>query len=91
VSMLQSEYQRACKAVLQITRHESLLSNLGWLQRSIRSRNPYIDPLNDIQVELLRRLRAAQAAGDDTELIDQLAALLRLSVQGIASGMRTTG
>ncbi|MBA2276383.1 MAG: phosphoenolpyruvate carboxylase, partial [Chloroflexia bacterium] len=54
------------------------------LQRSIQRRNPYVDPLSFIQVELLRRLRA------DPESEDVLRTLL-LAVNGIAGGLKNTG
>ena len=46
------------EALLKITGHESLLDDSPVLQRSIRLRNPYVDPLSYVQVSLLRRLRA---------------------------------
>ena len=58
------------------------------LKRSIERRNPYVDPLNFIQVELLRRLRQMPPEGDDYE--DVLDTVLA-TVNGIAAGMKTTG
>ena len=54
------------------------------LRRSINVRNPYVDPINLLQVELLRRLRS----GDDDP---RLAHALMVTVNGIAAGMRNTG
>jgi phosphoenolpyruvate carboxylase len=82
---LGEEHERCCRAVQQMTGNASLLAEVPWLQRSIQERDPHVDPLNLIQVELLRRLRHHQ--GDTEELRD----LLRLSIQGISAGMRTTG
>lgn len=76
---VRAEFETTRNAVLALTGHDELLDGIAWLQRSIRVRNPYIDPLNLIQVELMRRGRDPQ--GD----------LLRLSVQAIAAGLRTTG
>ena len=76
---IRDEFDRTRQLVLDITGQPELLAAIPWLQRSIRVRNPYIDPLNLIQVELMRRGRDPQ--GD----------LLRLSVQAIAAGLRTTG
>ena len=63
-----------------------LLDTTPWLKRSIEARNPLVDPLNLIQVEFLKR---REQQGDDDA--GSLREILRLSVQGIASGMRTTG
>jgi len=82
---LSEEHERCCLAVQRMTGSASLLAEVPWLQRSIQERDPHVDPLNLIQVELLRRLRHSQ--GDPEELRD----LLRLSIQGISAGMRTTG
>ena len=70
--------------MLQITGQESLLDREAVLQRSIRRRNPYVDPLSFIQVELLRRLRENPADEDVLQT-------LHLAVNGIAGGLRNTG
>lgn len=82
------EYRKACEAVFAITGNSELLEGTPWLQRSIRVRNPYVDPLNLIQIELMRRARRSDTTESQKE---ELSELLRLSVQGIASGLRTTG
>ncbi len=82
-----AEFELSKKYVLQITGGEDLLHAEPWLQHSIRVRNPYVDPLNYIQVELLKRLRA-DPEGADSEAIRH--ALLQ-SVNGIASGLQTVG
>lgn len=81
---ISSEFDRSRAAILLIKQNNELLSDVGWLKESVQKRNPYVDPLNLSQVTLLRRLRADAADG---ELLD----LARLSIQGIASGLRTTG
>ena len=81
------EFELSKTHLLQITGGDDLLHTEPWLQHSIRVRNPYIDPLNYIQVELLKRLRAAPD-GPDSEAIRH--ALLQ-SVNGIASGLQTVG
>jgi len=85
--LVRAEYDRSRAAVLRITGCAELLDDTPWLQRSIRIRNPYVDPLNLIQVELLQRLRATTDEDDATALRD----LVRLTIQGIAAGLRTTG
>lgn len=91
--MISSEFERSRGAVLLITEGSELLSGIEWLSQSIRSRNPYVDPLNLAQIDLLRRQRSARetsgAADNGTQR--ELTELLRLSIQGIASGLRTTG
>ena len=83
-----SERDRTRQAILDIVGGGELLASTPWFQRSIEARNPSIDPLNLIQIEFMRR-RAA--AGPDAATDEPLRDLLRLCVQGIASGMRTTG
>jgi phosphoenolpyruvate carboxylase len=83
-----AERDRTRQAILDIVGGGELLATTPWFQRSIEARNPSIDPLNLIQIEFMRR-RAA--AGPDAAPDDDLRDLLRLCVQGIASGMRTTG
>jgi phosphoenolpyruvate carboxylase len=79
-----AERDRTRQAILDIVGGGELLATTPWFQRSIEARNPSIDPLNLIQIEFMRRRRTAP---DDESIRD----LLRLCVQGIAAGMRTTG
>jgi phosphoenolpyruvate carboxylase len=82
--MINEEFERTREAVLRLTRQSELLENNPVLSRSIRLRNPYVDPMSLIQVELLRRKRS----GIDTpELRDALAA----TMHGISAGLRNTG
>jgi phosphoenolpyruvate carboxylase len=84
---LLAEYERTEQAILRLSGQRDLLENEPWLQRSIRVRNPYIDPMNYVQVALLRRLRAAPAAAE----AEALREVVLLSVNGIAAGLRNTG
>jgi phosphoenolpyruvate carboxylase len=79
-----AERDRARQAILDIVGGGELLAATPWFQRSIEARNPSIDPLNLIQIEFMRR----RASGDTSP---ETGELLRLCVQGIAAGMRTTG
>ena len=81
-----AEFERTKKWVLEITGYPELLENESWLQRSIKLRNPYVDPLNYIQVALLQRLR--NPSPDEEE---NLHAALLLSVNGVAAGLQNTG
>ena len=85
-----AERDKARQAILDIVGGGELLANTPWFQRSIEARNPSIDPLNLIQIEFMRRRDGAPPANGgqpDPAFGD----LLRLCVQGIAAGMRTTG
>jgi len=86
--VLRGEFERTEEAILRLTGQRDLLDNEPWLQRSIRVRNPYIDPMNYIQVALLCRLRARCRADDDP---DALHDAVLLTVNGIAAGLRGTG
>lgn len=90
IQIIREEYDRSRQAVLRIKQHTELLEEIPWFQHAIRVRNPYIDPLNFIQIELLKRAASLPEEGDDARR-ELLTELLRLSVQGIAAGMRTTG
>ncbi|TVP49512.1 MAG: phosphoenolpyruvate carboxylase [Gemmatimonadales bacterium] len=86
--MIEAEFARSRAAVLALTGQAELLDQVPWLKRSIQVRNPYVDPLNLLQVTLFRRLRTvpegSEAESDARELI-------RLTIQGISGGLRTTG
>ncbi|HEX8680674.1 MAG TPA: phosphoenolpyruvate carboxylase [Ardenticatenaceae bacterium] len=84
---LRAEFERTEKAILRLTAQKDLLENEPWLQRSIRVRNPYIDPMNYIQVALLHRLNE-QPDSPDAEALRRV---ILLSVNGIAAGLRNTG
>jgi phosphoenolpyruvate carboxylase len=85
---IEAEFERSRAAVLAITGQDELLDQVPWLKRSIQVRNPYVDPLNLLQVALFRRLRAA-SEGSKAE--SEARELIRLTIQGIAGGLRTTG
>lgn len=86
-----SERDRSRQAILDLVGVPELLATTPWFQESIDVRNPYIDPLNLIQIEFMRRRRALAMTEADMAEAEQLRDLLRLTVQGIAAGMRTTG
>lgn len=86
--MVFNEYNRTVDAVLRLTGQSELLDGIPWLKRSIDVRNPDVDPLNLLQVELFRRLRALSPESEEE---DRARALIRLTIQGISGGLRTTG
>jgi phosphoenolpyruvate carboxylase len=75
---------RAASALLQVTGHSHLLEGNPVLRRSIDVRNPYVDPINLVQIEVIRRLRQGDR---DPRLHDAFV----VTVNGIAAGMRNTG
>ncbi len=77
---LEAEYDRAAALVTEITDREGLLAR-PWLEESLRRRNPYVDPLNLLQTHLLKQTHR-------TETEERT---LRLTVKGIAAGMKNTG
>ena len=81
---LRQRLARAIEAVRAVTGHDVLLEANPVLRRSIDVRNPYVDPINLVQVELLRRLREPNP---DPALFDAFV----VTVNGIAAGMRNTG
>jgi phosphoenolpyruvate carboxylase len=90
---LRARLTRAANTVVEITGHTRLLEDNPVLRRSIDVRNPYVDPINIIQVELLRRLRQMgpkTAASDDPDVV-QLRRALSVTINGVAAGMRNTG
>ena len=82
---IRSEYEAARQHVLAVKGYESLLDGEPQLQRSIQLRNPYVDPMNLMQVDLLRRWRATER--QDRDLFEALLA----SIGGIAQGLQSTG
>lgn len=86
---LVSEYDQSCKAILYVNGNNNLLDGTPWLARSIDERNPYVDPLSLIQVELIKRGR--KSSGLNGEVPGNIRALLRQSIQGVSASMRTTG
>jgi len=82
---LRAEHALACRSVLAIRNQAELLDGDRTLQRGIQLRNPYVDPMNLMQVDLLGRWRDSGRA--DRDLFDALQA----SISGIAQGLQSTG
>ncbi len=82
--MIAAEFERTREMILRITGQRELLEHNPVLARSIRLRNPYVDPMSLIQIELLRRLRG----GEETE---ELKYALAATINGISAGLRNTG
>jgi phosphoenolpyruvate carboxylase len=82
--LFEAEFHRTVRAVLAVTRQTELLQTNQVLGRSIKLRNPYVDPMHLIQVDLLRRKRA----GEDTPEVNRAIAA---TISGISAGLRNTG
>lgn len=83
--VIETEYARTRDLILQLSGHEALLDGDTTLRRAIMLRNPYVDPMSFMQVDLLARWRASNYADE------QLFAALLASVNGIAQGLQNTG
>ena len=83
-SRLRAEWHSTVDALLAIMGQRSLLESNPLLARSIRNRFPYLDPLNHMQIELLKRYRAGDAA-------DDVVTGIHLTINGIAAGLRNSG
>ena len=81
---LETEWQHTRDALLAITEQNDFLAANPSLARSFTNRRPYIDPLNHLQVELIRRYRQ----GDDDEAVKRA---IHLTINGVAAGLRNSG
>ena len=86
------EYERTCREIMAVAQIPALLTENPTLAKSLERRNPYLDPLNHIQVMLLRRYRQAlrDQGADSAEAAIWLRPLLR-TINALAAGMRNTG
>ncbi|WFB58011.1 phosphoenolpyruvate carboxylase [Paenibacillus sp. BR1-192] len=86
--LIQEEFKLTKELVLKITGQQDILDNQPVLQESIRLRNPYVDPLSYLQVQLLNELRELrEQEQDDPDLLREVL----LTINGIAAGLRNTG
>lgn len=86
-NVIKTEYEKSVKVVLSITGEKALLDHNKSLQRTLALRNPYIDPISFIQINLIKKYRDAKNPNKQNELLN----ILRSSVNGIAAGIRNTG
>jgi phosphoenolpyruvate carboxylase len=84
---VREEYERTSRMICRVAQIDRLLDRSPVLQKSIARRNPYIDPMSYVQIELLRRLRADPEGPDHAALEDAIL----LSISGIAAGLKNTG
>src|SRR5262249_30529624 len=85
--LIEAEHARTTRMIRRVAGIGELLERSPVLRRSIAQRNPYVDPMSYIQVELLERVRAAPEGPDRTALEDAIV----LSISGIAAGLKNTG
>ncbi len=83
-TMLVDEFRRTRRMILEVTGQQRILQTNPDLAHSLRLRNPYVDPMSLIQIELLRRKRSGQES-------DELNYVLAATISGIAAGLRNTG
>ena len=83
--LIEQEFNLTRELILDYSDHKELLEGAPPLQRAIMLRNPYVDPMSLMQVDLLRRWRESDK--EDPELFDALLA----SINGIAQGLQNTG
>lgn len=86
-SIIQHEYETTIRQICLVAQINAPLDAQPVLQRAIQQRNPYIDPLSYIQIEVLRRLRANPPDDDQ----DDLETAILMSINGIAAGLKNTG
>lgn len=84
---IEAEHARTIRLICAVARTSEILAYAPILRRSIALRNPYVDPMSYIQVELLARLRAAPEGPERAGLEDAI----MLSISGIAAGLKNTG
>jgi phosphoenolpyruvate carboxylase len=85
---MREEHQRAWEWICKVIEQDDLLMHSPIIKRSIERRNPYVDPLNFVQVSLLRELRTLQPESQD---YDEVLQAVLATINGIAAGMKTTG
>jgi len=88
LATMESEWDRTEAAILAVTGRSQILESSPVLLRSIRLRNPYVDPMSFVQVVLLRRWRELDRESPEAEDVRRV---LALSVNGVAAGLQNTG
>jgi phosphoenolpyruvate carboxylase len=88
-SVILNEYKQTRETVLSISGHTDLLEAEPVTQNAVQVRNPYVDPLNYVQVEMLRRLRSLP--DPESEEAKSIREVITITINGIAAGLRNTG
>jgi phosphoenolpyruvate carboxylase len=87
-SRLRDHFEQTKELLIKISGQKNILDNNAVLQRSIMLRNPYVDPLSLMQVELLKRLRSEMLSDAERKDLEEV---IFLCINGIAAGLRNTG
>jgi len=87
-NQIEDEFKLTTDLILLITGQKEILDNVPVIQESIRLRNPYVDPLSYLQVQLISELRELREQGEDN---NELLREVLLTINGIAAGLRNTG
>ncbi|NTV65088.1 MAG: phosphoenolpyruvate carboxylase, partial [Oscillochloris sp.] len=87
VAQIEAEFVRTRHVICAVAEIDELLSANPALQRAIQQRNPYVDPLSYIQIDLLRRLRSVSDPSEQ----ERLETTVLMSINGIAAGLKNTG
>jgi phosphoenolpyruvate carboxylase len=90
-TLLEEEFARTSRMVLAVTEQQTLLERNPVLANSIRLRNPYVDPMSLLQLELLTRKRAEDSTRVDQETAAELDRAITATINGISAGLRNTG
>jgi phosphoenolpyruvate carboxylase len=90
-ALVRAEWQRTNDALSLITGEKKRLASNPSLARSIEHRFPYLDPLNHLQVELMRRYRQQAADGINNAEAERVKRGIHISINGVAAGLRNTG
>ncbi len=88
---IKAEWFRTRDVLLAITGQTKLLADNSTLERSLENRVPYMDPLNHLQIALLRRHRASSAAADSDAVPNRVERGIHLTINGISAGLRNSG
>ena len=87
-SSLRNHFDQTKELLIRISGQKNILDNNAVLQRSIMLRNPYVDPMSLMQVELLKRLRSEMLSDAQRNELEEV---IFLCINGIAAGLRNTG
>lgn len=88
LGVLEKEFALTEEAILTVSGQKQLLANEPVLLKSVQLRNPYIDPLNYIQIEMMRRLRSGKLSKEEEEATR---GVIELTINGISGGLKNTG
>lgn len=87
-NIIKAEFDLTVQVVLRISGHKSLMEAEPITQNAVKLRNPYIDPLSFLQVELLKRVRSMTDQNEESEILREA---IVLTINGIAAGLKNTG